>query len=109
MTPLPSLRKLLAEATAAGARTWSYNYMDKPRPCYRLQDGSDDGDIAEAWDAPVASLLVAAVNALPALLDVAERAQRLVDAMFRESNPDVVEARLDLAAAIRALEAEEER
>ena len=41
---------------------WSYEYRDKPRPCYRIQDGSDDGDVAEAWDEDVAQTFVEAMN-----------------------------------------------
>ncbi len=39
---------------------WSYEYRDKPRPCYRIQDGSDDGDVAECWDEDIAQRIVAA-------------------------------------------------
>jgi len=41
---------------------WTYEYRDKPRPCYRIQDGSDDGDVAEAWDEDVAQALVDAMT-----------------------------------------------
>ena len=44
---------------------WTYEYRDKPRPCYRIQDGSDDGDVAEAWDEDVAQAIVALNNAQP--------------------------------------------
>jgi hypothetical protein len=41
---------------------WTYEYRDKPRPCYRIQDGSDDGDVAEAWDEDVARAIVEVMN-----------------------------------------------
>lgn len=41
---------------------WTYEYRDKPRPCYRIRDGSDDGDVAEAWDEHVAKTLVGVMN-----------------------------------------------
>ena len=41
---------------------WTYEYRDKPRPCYRIQDGSDDGDVAEAWDEDVALSIVHTMN-----------------------------------------------
>jgi len=47
---------------AANVPQWTYEYLDKPRPCYRIQDGSDDGDVAEAWDEHVAKTLVGVMN-----------------------------------------------
>ena len=41
---------------------WTYEYRDKPRPCYRIQDGSDDGDVAECWDEDVAQAIVEVMN-----------------------------------------------
>lgn len=41
---------------------WTYDYLDRPRPCYRIQDGSDDGDVAECWDQDVAKAIVKAMN-----------------------------------------------
>ena len=41
---------------------WTYEYRDKPRPCYRIQDGSDDGDVAEAWDEDIAQAICDALN-----------------------------------------------
>jgi len=42
---------------------WRYEYRDKPRPCYRILDGSDDGDVAECWDEDVARIIVDSMNA----------------------------------------------
>lgn len=44
--------------------TWTYDYSDRPRPSYRIQDGSDDGDVAECWDEDVAKAIVAAMNSV---------------------------------------------
>ena len=41
---------------------WTYEYRDRPRPCYRVLDGSDDGDVAECWDEDVARAIVQAMN-----------------------------------------------
>jgi hypothetical protein len=41
---------------------WTYEYRDAPRPCYRILDGSDDGDVAECWDKDVAESFVRAMN-----------------------------------------------
>ena len=77
---ITDLRKLLAEATPG---PWRFDGFD------RILSKDDEAQLATVYGAacqdqdgyPVALLLVAAVNALPVLLDAAEREQRLREAL----------------------------
>jgi hypothetical protein len=76
------LRRLLAEATP---RPWHTPGISmRPYTIY----GPDDDDIARAWEPADAEIAVAAVNALPGLLDVADAAREVSDPMIADGGGD---------------------
>lgn len=84
MPNIEELRALLAKAMTQAPLPWKWEKSDNEPGCFDALRAADDrnvlpttvgyGNIHALYED--AALLVAAVNALPALLDVAEAAQR---------------------------------
>lgn len=111
MTPLPSLRKLLAEGTPGPWRAGTHETWHVFAP---HNDGFGPERVLLRMNEHFpytndARLIVAAVNALPALLDVAERAAELIHGRGPWFDMQMLRAHSGpLESALRALEAEEE-
>ena len=96
MTSLVSLRAALNKATRTG---WFAQPINPP-PSSEIRAPSGDAPlpVAKVWAPEDAALIVAAVNALPALLDVAEKAQAVLDYDSRPTAASLGALREALAA-----------
>lgn len=79
---MTDLRRLLAEATP---RPWNADGLTLRPGTVWDEHGAD---LARAWLPADAALIVAAVNALPALLDVADAARTISDPMVADGGGD---------------------
>ena len=111
MTSLVSLRAALNKATPGpwetrfeaesdGSGVWGIDGI--------VETGGYDGMFKGGIDNDAdAALIVAAVNALPALLDIAQAAQTFLNASYSAQNAPFVERRLTLREALAALDKEQ--